>query len=48
VQAGGVGDTATAWAAIILIGLMSILLYFALVLLERLALPWVGDTTSRG
>ncbi|WP_405577699.1 ABC transporter permease [Streptomyces sp. NBC_01092] len=48
VQAGGVGDTATAWAAIILIGLMSILLYFALVLLERLALPWVRDTTSRG
>ncbi|MGW7202612.1 ABC transporter permease [Streptomyces sp. NPDC054837] len=45
VQAGGVGDTATAWAAIILIGLMSILLYFALVLLERFALPWVRDTT---
>ncbi|WP_329237615.1 ABC transporter permease [Streptomyces canus] len=47
VQAGGVGDTATAWAAIILIGLMSILLYFALALLERFALPWVKDTTSR-
>lgn len=48
VQAGGVGDTATAWAAIILIGLMSILLYFALVLLERFTLPWVRDTTSHG
>ncbi|MFC9915738.1 ABC transporter permease [Streptomyces sp. NPDC059862] len=48
VQAGGVGDTATAWAAIILIGLMSILLYFALVLMERFALPWVRETTSRG
>lgn len=48
VQAGGVGDTATAWAAIILIGLMSIVLYFALVLLERFALPWVRDTTSHG
>jgi NitT/TauT family transport system permease protein len=24
---------------------MSILLYFALVLLERFALPWVRDTT---
>ncbi|MFD3837786.1 ABC transporter permease [Streptomyces sp. NPDC058642] len=48
VQAGGVGDTATAWAAIILIGLMSILLYFALVLLERFALPWVRDTTRHG
>jgi NitT/TauT family transport system permease protein len=47
VQAGGVGDTATAWAAIILIGLMSILLYFALVLIERFALPWVRETTSR-
>lgn len=46
VQAGGVGDTATAWAAIILIGWMSIVLYFALVLLERWALPWVRDTTS--
>ncbi|MEV7791946.1 ABC transporter permease [Streptomyces sp. NPDC087512] len=48
VQAGGVGDTATAWAAIILIGSMSVLLYFALVLVERLALPWVRETTSRG
>ncbi|MDX3850262.1 ABC transporter permease [Streptomyces sp. AK02-01A] len=48
VQAGGVGDTATAWAAIILIGLMSILLYFALVVMERFALPWVRETTSRG
>ncbi|MEU3185113.1 ABC transporter permease [Streptomyces sp. NPDC006923] len=48
VQAGGVGDTATAWAAIILIGLMSILLYFALVAMERFALPWVRETTSRG
>lgn len=48
VQAGGVGDTATAWAAIILIGLMSILLYFVLLLLERFALPWVRDTTSHG
>ncbi|MFF4794849.1 ABC transporter permease [Streptomyces sp. NPDC001276] len=47
VQAGGVGDVATAWAAIILIGLMSILLYFALVLMERFALPWVRETTSR-
>lgn len=47
VQAGGVGDVATAWVAIILIGLMSILLYFALVLMERFALPWVRETTSR-
>ncbi|WP_307825160.1 ABC transporter permease [Streptomyces sp. M2CJ-2] len=47
VQAGGVGDVATAWVAIILIGLMSILFYFALVLMERFALPWVRETTSR-
>lgn len=46
VQSSGVGDTATAWAAIVLIALVSILLYFALVLIERLALPWVRETTS--
>jgi NitT/TauT family transport system permease protein len=42
----GVGDTATAWAAIILVALISVLFYFALVLIERLALPWVRETTS--
>ncbi|MEV0727956.1 ABC transporter permease [Polymorphospora sp. NPDC050346] len=46
VQTSGIGDSATAWAAIILIALMSIVLYFALVLIERLALPWVRETTS--
>lgn len=46
VQTSGVGDSASAWAAIILIALMSILLYFALVFIERLALPWVRETTS--
>ncbi|MBO4204724.1 ABC transporter permease [Micromonospora echinofusca] len=46
VQTSGVGDSASAWAAIILIALMSILLYFLLVLVERLALPWVRETTS--
>ncbi|MEH1012172.1 ABC transporter permease [Micromonospora sp. CPCC 206060] len=46
VQTSGVGDSATAWAAIILIALMSILLYFLLVLVERRALPWVRETTS--
>ncbi|MEW2375597.1 ABC transporter permease [Micromonospora sp. NPDC047812] len=45
-QYNGVGDTATAWAAIVLIALMSILLYSALSLVERLALPWVRATTS--
>ncbi|MER7418157.1 ABC transporter permease [Micromonospora peucetia] len=45
-QYNGIGDTATAWAAIMLIALMSILLYSALSLVERLALPWVRATTS--
>jgi NitT/TauT family transport system permease protein len=45
-QYNGVGDTATAWAAIVLVAVMSILLYSALTLVERLALPWVRATTS--
>jgi NitT/TauT family transport system permease protein len=46
VQSSGVGDSATAWAAIMLVALVSILLYFALVVIERLAVPWVRETTS--
>ncbi|MEV4658244.1 ABC transporter permease [Micromonospora sp. NPDC049301] len=45
-QYAGVGDTATAWAAIMLVALVSILLYSALLLVERIALPWVRETTS--
>ncbi|MFY1617772.1 ABC transporter permease [Micromonospora sp. WMMD736] len=45
-QYAGVGDYATAWAAILLVALVSILLYSALVLVERIALPWVRETTS--
>ncbi|MDG4783841.1 ABC transporter permease [Micromonospora sp. WMMD961] len=45
-QYAGVGDTATAWAAIMLVALVSILLYSALLLIERMALPWVRETTS--
>ncbi|MFC4018227.1 ABC transporter permease [Micromonospora sp. GCM10011542] len=45
-QYAGVGDYATAWAAILLVALVSILLYAALVLVERIALPWVRETTS--
>ncbi|MFG1677726.1 ABC transporter permease [Micromonospora sp. NPDC049282] len=45
-QYNGVGDTATAWAAIVLVALMSIVLYAALSAIERLALPWVRATTS--
>lgn len=46
IQYNGIGDTSTAWAAIVLVALMSIVLYSALTLLERLALPWVKATTS--
>ncbi|MGW5560419.1 ABC transporter permease [Micromonospora sp. NPDC003944] len=45
-QYAGVGDAATAWAAIMLVALVSILLYSALLLVERIALPWVRETTS--
>ncbi|MFG2057766.1 ABC transporter permease [Micromonospora sp. NPDC048930] len=45
-QYNGVGDTATAWAAIVLVAAMSIALYSALTLAERLLLPWVRATTS--
>ncbi|WP_414685558.1 ABC transporter permease [Micromonospora robiginosa] len=45
-QYNGVGDTATAWAAILLVALMSIVLYAALSAIERFALPWVRATTS--
>ncbi|RLP84972.1 ABC transporter permease, partial [Micromonospora sp. BL4] len=46
VQYAGIGDTPTAWAAIMLVALVSILLYSVLVLLERISLPWVRETTS--
>ncbi|GIJ26194.1 ABC transporter permease [Micromonospora qiuiae] len=45
-QYAGIGDTATAWAAIMLVAGVSILLYAALVLLERRSLPWLRETTS--
>jgi NitT/TauT family transport system permease protein len=47
VQTSGQGDTATAFAAILLLALVSIVLYYALVALERLLLPWVRATTSQ-
>jgi NitT/TauT family transport system permease protein len=47
VQTSGQGDTATAFAAITLLALISIVLYYLLVLVERLALPWVRATTSQ-
>jgi NitT/TauT family transport system permease protein len=47
VQTGGQGDTATAFAAISLLAVISIVLYYLLVLIERLLLPWVRATTSQ-
>lgn len=45
-QAGGSGNTALAFAAITLLSVMSIGLFYALVGLERLMLPWVRATTA--
>lgn len=47
VQTSGQGDTSSAFAAITLLALISIVLYYVLVLVERLALPWVRATTSQ-
>jgi NitT/TauT family transport system permease protein len=46
VQYSGIADSATAWAAITLVGAMSVVLYAVLLLVERRALPWVRETTS--
>lgn len=45
-QASGSGDTAQAFAAIAILSAMSIVLFYALVLAERLLLPWVRATTA--
>lgn len=47
VQTSGQGDTATAFAAIGFLAVVSIILYYALVLIERVTLPWVRATTSQ-
>jgi NitT/TauT family transport system permease protein len=46
VQTAGQGDTATAFAALTLMAVVSIVLYYAIVGIERLALPWVRGTTA--
>ena len=46
VQTSGQGDTATAFAALTLMALISIILYYSLVALERATLPWVKATTG--
>jgi NitT/TauT family transport system permease protein len=47
VQTSGQGDTATAFAAITLLAVINIVLYYSLVLIERLTLPWVRATTAQ-
>ncbi|MEU8813729.1 ABC transporter permease [Actinoplanes sp. NPDC048796] len=46
VQTSGQGDTATAFAALTLMAIVSIVLYYALVWLEHVSLPWVRGTTG--
>ena len=46
VQTSGQGDTATAFAALTLMALISIVLYYLLIALEHLSLPWVRGTTG--
>lgn len=46
VQTAGQGDTATAFAALTLMAVVSIILYYAIVAIEYLALPWVRGTTA--
>jgi NitT/TauT family transport system permease protein len=46
VQTSGQGDTATAFAALTLMAVISIVLYYLLVVLERRTLPWVRATTA--
>ncbi|MCX5558461.1 ABC transporter permease [Streptomyces sp. NBC_00038] len=46
-QSGANSDTALAFAAIALLGVVSVALFYALVLAERTLLPWVRETTSQ-
>jgi NitT/TauT family transport system permease protein len=46
-SSGQNADTPLAFAAITLLAVMSVGLYYIVVLLERLALPWHRETTSR-
>lgn len=46
VRSSAQADTALAFAAITVLSIMSVVLYYALVGIERFALPWVRATTS--
>lgn len=45
-QASGIADTALAFAAILLLAALGVALFYVLVGVERLLLPWVRETTS--
>ncbi|MPZ27327.1 MAG: ABC transporter permease subunit [Micromonosporaceae bacterium] len=45
-QSGGLGRTDLAFAALVVLSVISIVLYYVLVGVERLLLPWVRATTS--
>jgi NitT/TauT family transport system permease protein len=44
--AGGAGNSALAFAAITVVSVMGIVLFYAVVVVERLMLPWVRATTA--
>lgn len=46
-SAGSTSDTPLAFAAIILLGIMGVALFYLLAGLERLAVPWARETTAR-
>ncbi|MEU4537099.1 ABC transporter permease [Streptosporangium sp. NPDC023825] len=46
VQSGASADTALAFAAMVLLGVMSIALFYVLVAIEHLLLPWARETTA--
>jgi NitT/TauT family transport system permease protein len=43
-SSGSTADTALAFAGITLLSIMSIILFYGLVLLEHLLLPWAQET----
>lgn len=46
IQSGATANTAVAFAAIVLLSIMSVTLFYILVAIERFALPWIAATTS--
>lgn len=46
IRAGGTGDTALAFAAIVVLSAMSVVMFYIMVWVERVMVPWVRSTTS--